>query len=203
MGPPESPQQNSVVERFNRTLADRLRSMLIHANLPSYLWGEVLMSVCHILNMCTSKAIHERCPELSWQKLALKIQKPAVDYNRLRAVGCLAFNIPPGHKNKLQPRSMRSVMIGYEPKSNAYRLWDPKSRRMMVSNDVVFDEWKFPLHDSTLDDPAEQSVFTNTSWDEIWDIPSANTRLTNPNPALEPAPPPSNNTPSKTSCPSS
>ena len=144
------------------------------------------MSVSDILNLCPSKAIQDSCPESSWQTLVLKISKPVIDYNHLRAIGCLAFHIPPGHKHKLQPRSMRSVMIGYEQNSNGYRLWDPKSKRVLVSNDVVFDESKFPLQDSLLDDPSEQSAFTDACWDELWDVPSA----ANPTSTPRPDPPP-------------
>lgn len=31
-------------------------------------------------------------------------------------------------------------MMGYEPGTKAYRLWDPKQRRMFISRDVIFDE---------------------------------------------------------------
>ena len=75
MGPPDSPQQNSVVKRFNRTLADKLCSILIHRNLPACLWGEVILSVSHILNLCPSKAIQHSCPEAAWQEMALKLRK--------------------------------------------------------------------------------------------------------------------------------
>lgn len=150
-----------------------------------------MLSVSHILNMCPSKAVQDSCPESLWQKLAMKVKKPTIHYDRLRAIGCLAFNIPPGHKDKLQPRSMRSVMVGYEPNSNVYRLWDPKSKRIMISNDVVFDESKFPLQHTALDDPSEQSVFNGESWDEVWSIPSANSQARIPSvhpPNNSPAP---------------
>lgn len=103
MGPPESPQQNSVVERFNRTMSERLRSQLFHANLPPKLWGEVALATSYSLNLCPSKSLDNSCPEYNWQSKALRIQTPKVQYSRLRAIGCLAFTIPPGHQDKLQP----------------------------------------------------------------------------------------------------
>ena len=32
------------------------------------------------------------------------------------------------------------VMLGYEPGSKAYRLYDPTTKRVHVSRDVIFDE---------------------------------------------------------------
>lgn len=59
----------------------------------------------------------------------------------------------------------------------------------MVTNDVVFDESKFPLQDSSLDDPSEQSAFTNVSWDELWDVPSATRSTSDPRPDSPPPQP--------------
>lgn len=145
MGAPDSPQQNSVVERFNQTLSERLRSQLFHGNLPPRLWGEIAMATSYALNLCPSKSLADRCPEHAWKKTALKITKPMVPYHRLRAIGCLAYTIPPGHRNKLQPRSQCTVLVVYEKRSNAYCLWDPSSNWIIVSNDVVFNERIFPL----------------------------------------------------------
>ena len=36
---PDSPEQNGVSERRNRTLKDMMRSMMCRSNLPNFLWG--------------------------------------------------------------------------------------------------------------------------------------------------------------------
>lgn len=196
MGPPESPEQNSVVERFNRTLGERLRTQLLHGNLPPRLWGEVALATSYTLNLCPSKSISGPCPDHSWQKLALRIKSPKVPYRRLRAIGCLAYTIPPGHCSKLQPRSLRTVLVGYEKNSNAYWLWDPNSNRVIVSNDVVFNEKHFPLRDNVHNDPSDLSIQHNEVWDEIWEIPGKPHRTPS---ASQPNPPtPSSDTPTQT-----
>jgi hypothetical protein len=41
---------------------------------------------------------------------------------------------------KLDDRSCRTIFVGYEAGSKAYRLYDPSTRRVHVSRDVIFDE---------------------------------------------------------------
>ena len=36
------------------------------------------------------------------------------------------------------------IFVGYESRSKAYRLWDPKSHRIVISSDVQFNEEEFP-----------------------------------------------------------
>ncbi|GJW87709.1 zinc finger, CCHC-type containing protein [Tanacetum coccineum] len=43
-----TPQQNGVAERKNRVLQDMINAMLVSANLPKNLWGEVLLTACHV-----------------------------------------------------------------------------------------------------------------------------------------------------------
>lgn len=127
------------------------------------------MATSFILNLCPSKSISFNCPEYAWQRTALGVKQPEIPYKRLKVMGCLAFTIPPGHRNKLSPRSTRSVMVGYEKNSNAYRLWDLKSGRIIVLNDVVFNENNFPLRASDKQSTDELAILNNDLWDDVWD----------------------------------
>jgi hypothetical protein len=62
------------------------------------------------------------------------------------------------HQKKLDDRSRRMIFVGYEPGSKAYRVYDPSTRRVHISRDVVFDEaaaWAWSAAD-----PPEPSDFT-------------------------------------------
>jgi len=52
---------------------------------------------------------------------------------------------------KLDDRSRRMIFVGYEPSSKAYRAYDPTTRRVHISRDVIFEEaaqWAWPAeHD--------------------------------------------------------
>ena len=51
---PFTPQQNGLAERKNRIFTDMINSMLLNAKLPNNLWGEALLTSCHVHNRITS-----------------------------------------------------------------------------------------------------------------------------------------------------
>jgi len=54
---PDTPQQNGVSERHNRTLMDMVKSMLSNSTLPVSLWMYALKNVMYLLNRVPSKAV--------------------------------------------------------------------------------------------------------------------------------------------------
>lgn len=52
---PESPQQNGVAERKNRTLNDSVRTLLTSSQLPNYLWAEAMNNVVYTYNRIIRK----------------------------------------------------------------------------------------------------------------------------------------------------
>lgn len=47
---PYTPQQNGIAERINRTLLERIRSMITPTGLSKRLWGEAVMTATHLIN---------------------------------------------------------------------------------------------------------------------------------------------------------
>ncbi|KAE8700517.1 hypothetical protein F3Y22_tig00110556pilonHSYRG00215 [Hibiscus syriacus] len=45
-----TPQQNGLAERMNRTLLERVRCMLLNAGLPKSFWGEAVSTACYLIN---------------------------------------------------------------------------------------------------------------------------------------------------------
>ena len=55
--------------------------------------------------------------------------------------GCVAHvKVTKPNLAKLEDRSIPMVLLGYEPGSAAYRVYDPVRNRVHVSRDIVFDE---------------------------------------------------------------
>ena len=46
-----SPKPNGVVERKNKTLKKMMNSMLVSVSTPKNLWGEDILSTCHLHNI--------------------------------------------------------------------------------------------------------------------------------------------------------
>ena len=49
-----TPQHNVVVERINRTIMEKIRSMLSHAKLPKRFWDEALRTAVDLINLSPS-----------------------------------------------------------------------------------------------------------------------------------------------------
>ncbi|GJZ91527.1 zinc finger, CCHC-type containing protein [Tanacetum coccineum] len=133
---PYTPQQNGVVERRNRTVVEMTRSLLKGMNLPDSLWAEAVRHAVYLLNRLPTKAVKDITPYEGWKK-----RKPNLEY--LKIFGCLAFvKKVGGHLTKLEDRSIPMVHLGKEPGSKAYKLYNPKSKKVVVARDVSFDESK-------------------------------------------------------------
>jgi hypothetical protein len=65
--------------------------------------------------------------------------KPAVVHFRI--FGCVAYvHIPNPKRMKLDVKGEKCVLIGVSEESKAYRLYNPLTKRICISRDVVFDE---------------------------------------------------------------
>ncbi|GJT75151.1 retrovirus-related pol polyprotein from transposon TNT 1-94 [Tanacetum coccineum] len=64
---PETPQQNSVAERINRTLNERAKSMRLHAGLPKMFWEDSVTMAAYLINRGPSVPLGFRIPEEEWQ----------------------------------------------------------------------------------------------------------------------------------------
>ncbi|CAB0002804.1 unnamed protein product, partial [Nesidiocoris tenuis] len=129
-----TPQQNSRVERAQRTLVEKARSMLADAKLGKEFWAEAIVTACYLINRSPSRALGERTPYEVWHG-----EKP--DLSHLRVFGCSAWaHIPKQRRKKLDPKSERLIFIGYPEDRRGYRLLDPVTKRVTNSRDVHFVE---------------------------------------------------------------
>ncbi|KAM7494813.1 hypothetical protein LguiB_029422 [Lonicera macranthoides] len=138
MTAPYSPEMNGKAERKNRTYAELIVATLLNSGAASHWWGEILLTVCHILN---------RVPKIKSNLSPYEIlnnKRPNISY--LRVWGCLSFvRIPDPKRSKLASRAYECVFIGYAINSKAYRFYDLKNHVIIESNDVDFFEDKFPF----------------------------------------------------------
>jgi hypothetical protein len=131
---PYSPQQNVVVQRRNQTVVGMARSMLKAMKVPAVFWGEAVSTAVIILNCSPTKSLKETTPVEAWHG-----QKPDISF--LCTFGCVGHvKKTKPNLSKLEDRSTPMVFLGYEARSNAYQLFDPRAQRVVISRDVVFDK---------------------------------------------------------------
>jgi hypothetical protein len=132
---PYSSQQNGVAERSNRTIVERTIALLYSERLPLSLWAEVMNTVVYLKNRSPTRSLKDQTPLEAYAGV-----RP--DLSRLRVIGCAAWSLvrKGTRDSKLHPRATLCCFLGYAAKQKAYKLWDPKANKVIISRDVVFDE---------------------------------------------------------------
>lgn len=154
-----TPQQNGVAERLNRTIVEKVRTMLLESRISKSLWGEAVRSAVYLLNRSPTSGIKDnKTPAELWFN-----NKPNV--NKIRVFGSQAFALIPKQKrSKLDAKSRECCMIGYD--INGYRLWDLEFQKIVIARDVVFNESVFPFESSCAINSNIMDSFPSTK-DEI------------------------------------
>eukprot|EP00795_Rhopilema_esculentum_P014459 gene14460-biopygen4243 len=134
---PRTPEQNGVAERMNRTIQETARSMLHAAKLTNDFWGEAVATAVILRNRSPTKAVKDMTPYESFYGI-----KP--DVAHLKVFGCDAYmHIPKELTKKFDSRSRKCIFVGYSLYRKAYRLFDPRTKKLYESRDVVFVENEF------------------------------------------------------------
>ena len=111
-----------------------VRSMLSEKQVPKNFWSEAVNWIAHVLNRSPTLAVKYMTLEEAWSGV-----KPNVDY--FRVFGCTGnVHVSDSKRKKLDDKIFRCVLLGMSEESKAYRLYDPASKKIVVSKDVVFEE---------------------------------------------------------------
>jgi len=139
---PYTPEHNARAEREHRTNNNAMRTMIIHAEAPTYLWSDAMRTGVHNKNR-TNVNRHNSIPILDL--LGKKDEK--VNLSRIFIWGCDAeVKIPsPLIESKLNPLSHTMMYIGPDEfDETGYKLID-REGKIHRSRDVVFFEKKFTI----------------------------------------------------------
>nr|GEW91987.1 retrovirus-related Pol polyprotein from transposon TNT 1-94 [Tanacetum cinerariifolium] len=113
-----------------------VRSMLKTKKMPKEFWAEAVDCAVYLLNRCSSKSLDNKTPQEAWNGL-----KPTVSHLR------------------------KHVLVGYDKQSKGYKLYNPVTRKVVVSRDVEFDEegsWDWSIQESKSPTPTQDSPLSSS-----------------------------------------
>ncbi|GMI83498.1 hypothetical protein HRI_002019000 [Hibiscus trionum] len=90
-------------------------------------------------------------------------KKPGIGH--LKIFECIAYaHIPEQIRKKLDDRGEKCIFIGYDERSKAYRLYNPLTKKLIISRDVEFDEaehWNWSSEENKI-----EGLFFNEDQDD-------------------------------------
>nr|GEW95050.1 retrovirus-related Pol polyprotein from transposon TNT 1-94 [Tanacetum cinerariifolium] len=143
-----SPQQNGVVERRNRTLIEAACTMLIYTQALLFLWAQVVATACYTQNRSIVRLRHRKTP---YELLHNKI--PDLSFLLVFGALCCPTN-DSENLGKLQPKTDIWIFIGYAPTKKAFRIYNRRTRIIVETIHVDFDELTAMASEQSSSGPA-------------------------------------------------
>nr|GFA78315.1 hypothetical protein [Tanacetum cinerariifolium] len=160
-------EQNGVVKRRNRTLVEAVRTMLSAAKVPLFLWAEAIASACFTQNCSLVIPRHEKTPYhiINDRKPLVKffhifgtvcyIVRDGENLDKMKEKGDECFFVGDGENlDKMKEKGDECIFVGYSTQSSAYRVFNKRTRVIMESIHVNFDELPHMASVHIRSDPA-------------------------------------------------
>ncbi|GJU98146.1 integrase, catalytic region, zinc finger, CCHC-type containing protein [Tanacetum coccineum] len=149
-------QQNGVVERWNRTLVEAARTMLIFSIAPLFLWAEVVSTACYTKYCSLIRLSYNKTPyELMHDK------KPDLSY--LHVFGSLCYLTNDSEDlGKLKEKADIGIFVGYAPAKKTFRIYNKRTRLIQETIHVTFDELTTMASEQFSSGPAPQLMTPGT-----------------------------------------
>ncbi|CAI7857098.1 unnamed protein product [Closterium sp. NIES-53] len=128
----DTPQQNGIAEQRIGLVMEVTRTSMIHAAAPHFLWPFAVRCAAHQLNLLPSVSLSETLPIL---RGIGEVGNASV----FRVWGSRAF-VHDTSEEKLSPRAIPCVFLGFVPDAPGRQFYHTTSRRVFPSQDVMFHE---------------------------------------------------------------
>ncbi|GKE93248.1 retrovirus-related pol polyprotein from transposon TNT 1-94 [Tanacetum coccineum] len=144
------PEQNGVVKRRNHTLVEAARTMLSATKVPLFFWAEAIATVCFIQNRSLVILRHEKTPYH-----IINARKPSVKFFHI--FGSLCYIVRDGENlDKMEEKGDACIFVGYSTQSKAYTVFNKRTRMIVETIHVNFDELPQMASDHVSSDPGPQ-----------------------------------------------
>lgn len=123
-----------MAERKNRHLLEIARTLLFHMNVPSKFWVDAILIAFYLINRPPSSIINYTTPYTNLFPSQPLFSSPTCVF------GCVCFVHVYHTPDKLSPRFVRCIVLGYSRTQKGYKCFEPISGKSYVSADVTFFE---------------------------------------------------------------
>jgi len=133
-----TPQHNPFAERVNRTIFDPVRTLLEESGLSKKYWDHAAQHVAYVKNRLHTKTIKKSPYEI------VTGNRPPLHY--VRVFGCASFIYNEDPESKVHARATPGIYLGSDD-NGIFKCEVLKSRKIVYSRNVTFDEEQFPAID--------------------------------------------------------
>ena len=123
----ETPQQNGLAERCNRTLLEMVRCLLIDSGLPKMMRGAAILHATRIRNFVVRRG-EAKCPAELMRGIKSKLP-----VSNLSIFGCTVFMRKRYRDvSKLETKALEGKFVGYTEGDNGYLVYVPNTRKVVA-----------------------------------------------------------------------
>ncbi|KAI5339294.1 hypothetical protein L3X38_018566 [Prunus dulcis] len=113
-------------------------SFIFDAQMPRSFWGEAVCSAAYLINRVPSSVLNFQTPLQALRQFCALHSTPNLEP---RVFGCVTFvHLYTHQRNKLEPRALKCVFIGYAQHQKGYHYYHPPTQKPYITMDVVFRE---------------------------------------------------------------
>nr|GEU81842.1 putative ribonuclease H-like domain-containing protein [Tanacetum cinerariifolium] len=156
-----TPEQNGFVERRNRTLVEAARTMLSATKVPLFFWAEAIAIACFTQKRSLVIPRHEKTPYH-----IVNNRKPLVKFFHI--FGSLCYIVRDGENlDKMKEKGDACIFVGYSTQSRAYKVFNKRTRVIVETIHVNFDELPQMALDQVSSDPILECQRTALEHDSV------------------------------------
>ncbi|GJS21820.1 retrovirus-related pol polyprotein from transposon TNT 1-94 [Tanacetum coccineum] len=148
----ECKYENIAYDKGYRMLVEAARTMLIFSRASLFLWAEAIATACYTQNR---SIIHRRFNKTPYE--LINGRKPDISF--LHVFGALCY--PKNDREdigKLGAKGDIGFFIGYSATSCAYRVYNRRTKKIMETMNVTFDELSAMAFEQSSSKPGLQSM---------------------------------------------
>nr|GEW60916.1 retrovirus-related Pol polyprotein from transposon TNT 1-94 [Tanacetum cinerariifolium] len=156
-----TPEQNGVVKRRNRTLVEAARIMLSATKVPLFFWAKAITTACFTQNRPLVISRHEKTPYHM-----INDRKPSVKFFHI--FGFVCYIVRDGENlDKIKEKCDECIFVRYSNQSRAYKVFNKRTRVIMESIHVNFEELPLMASDQISSDPAPECQYMALNHDSL------------------------------------